>query len=309
MEIIKNSTIGNGGVEAEGPWLKAKTKILKLASQPRWKMVASVRWTAEHTSLASNNTMTQGLSNAPEKCTCYADAVPEKIIWSYFTNTTYTKHPCRQKCVNSTCHEGSMEIVRNSKIGNGGVEAKGPYLAMVVYHAGDMAATLIQQHKELIINERCLGLDHPDTTHIFVTIAKKHKMEKGAAKMYRDGVLVTVNLKFLVDSHICVCEDISAYGRYICFNHVINCNEDVVKLTKILLPVDVSLVPPSKGRQDGATKNKQQEAKQAHGFETPLTITVSDDATATHQLQPPYINGAASEMGDDGDRNSNSNKW
>ena len=39
------------------------------------------------------------------------------------------------------------------------------YLAMVLYHAGDMAGAIMQQHKELIINERCLGLDHPDTAH------------------------------------------------------------------------------------------------------------------------------------------------
>nr|GMD62563.1 clustered mitochondria protein [Ipomoea batatas] len=39
------------------------------------------------------------------------------------------------------------------------------YLAMVLYHAGDMAGAIVQQHKELIINERCLGLDHPDTAH------------------------------------------------------------------------------------------------------------------------------------------------
>ncbi|KAM0026183.1 hypothetical protein Hdeb2414_s0020g00555181 [Helianthus debilis subsp. tardiflorus] len=37
------------------------------------------------------------------------------------------------------------------------------YLAMVLYHAGDMAEAIMQQHKELIINERCLGLDQPDT--------------------------------------------------------------------------------------------------------------------------------------------------
>lgn len=36
---------------------------------------------------------------------------------------------------------------------------------MVLYHAGDMAGAIVQQHKELIINERCLGLDHPDTAH------------------------------------------------------------------------------------------------------------------------------------------------
>lgn len=41
------------------------------------------------------------------------------------------------------------------------------YLAMVLYHAGDMAGAIMQQHKELIINERCLGLDHPDTAHSY----------------------------------------------------------------------------------------------------------------------------------------------
>ncbi|KAK4379651.1 hypothetical protein RND71_001513 [Anisodus tanguticus] len=43
------------------------------------------------------------------------------------------------------------------------------YLAMVLYHAGDMAGAIMQQHKELIINERCLGLDHPDTAHRHVS--------------------------------------------------------------------------------------------------------------------------------------------
>ncbi|KAM0061389.1 putative cinnamoyl-CoA reductase [Helianthus debilis subsp. tardiflorus] len=72
-----------------------------------------------------------------------------------------------------------------------------------------------------------------------------HPYLKGAAEMYEDGVFVTVDLKFLVDSHICVFEDVSAYGRYLCFNHVVNCNEDAVKLAQILLPPDVSSLPPS----------------------------------------------------------------
>eukprot|EP00262_Sarcandra_glabra_P005882 TRINITY_DN1781_c0_g3_i1.p1 TRINITY_DN1781_c0_g3~~TRINITY_DN1781_c0_g3_i1.p1 ORF type:complete len:802 (+),score=159.23 TRINITY_DN1781_c0_g3_i1:295-2406(+) len=45
------------------------------------------------------------------------------------------------------------------------------YLAMVLYHAGDMAGAVMQQHKELIINERCLGLDHPDTAHSYGNMA------------------------------------------------------------------------------------------------------------------------------------------
>ncbi|KAF5759698.1 putative cinnamoyl-CoA reductase [Helianthus annuus] len=72
-----------------------------------------------------------------------------------------------------------------------------------------------------------------------------HPYLKGAAEMYEDGVFVTVDLKFLVDSHICVFEDVSAYGRYLCFNRVVNCNEDAVKLAQILLPPDVSSLPPS----------------------------------------------------------------
>ncbi|CAI9298878.1 unnamed protein product [Lactuca saligna] len=72
-----------------------------------------------------------------------------------------------------------------------------------------------------------------------------HPYLKGAAEMYKDGVFVTVDLKFLVDSHICIYEDSSAYGRYLCFNHVINSNEDAVNLAQILLPTDISSLPPS----------------------------------------------------------------
>lgn len=59
---------------------------------------------------------------------------------------------------------------------------------------------------------------------------------KGAAEMYTDGVFVTMDLKFIVDAHISVFEDVSSHGRYLCFNHVINCNKDAVKLAHMLLP-------------------------------------------------------------------------
>ncbi|XP_051142364.1 cinnamoyl-CoA reductase-like SNL6 [Andrographis paniculata] len=61
----------------------------------------------------------------------------------------------------------------------------------------------------------------------------------GAAEMFKDGVFVTVDLKFLVDAHICVFEDPSSYGRYLCFNRTISCTRDVQKLASRLLP------PPS----------------------------------------------------------------
>lgn len=66
---------------------------------------------------------------------------------------------------------------------------------------------------------------------------------KGAAEMYKDGVFVTADLNFLVDAHICIFEDVSSYGRYLCFNHVINRTEDAIKLAQLLSPV--SPQPPT----------------------------------------------------------------
>ncbi|XP_038726421.1 uncharacterized protein LOC120017315 [Tripterygium wilfordii] len=59
---------------------------------------------------------------------------------------------------------------------------------------------------------------------------------KGAAEMYEDGVFATVDVGFLADAHVCVFEDVSSYGRYICFNNVVNRPEDAAKLAKILTP-------------------------------------------------------------------------
>ncbi|KAI4328058.1 hypothetical protein L6164_020450 [Bauhinia variegata] len=59
--------------------------------------------------------------------------------------------------------------------------------------------------------------------------------------MYEDGVFVTVDLDFLVDAHICVYEDISSYGRYLCFNRIIHTHDDAVKLARKLTPSAPSL--------------------------------------------------------------------
>nr|UNN46830.1 CCR17 [Populus ussuriensis] len=63
----------------------------------------------------------------------------------------------------------------------------------------------------------------------------------GAAELYEDGVFVTVDLNFLVDAHICIYEDVSSYGRYLCFNHVVNRHEDAIELASMLTPAAPSL--------------------------------------------------------------------
>lgn len=74
-----------------------------------------------------------------------------------------------------------------------------------------------------------LLMDDPD-------LSIKTPYLRGAAEMYEDGVFVTVDLDFLVHAHICVFEDISSYGRYLCFNRLINTHHDALILARKLTP-------------------------------------------------------------------------
>ncbi|GAB2291523.1 hypothetical protein Dimus_025776 [Dionaea muscipula] len=65
---------------------------------------------------------------------------------------------------------------------------------------------------------------------------------KGAAEMYENGVLAYVDVNFLVDAHIRAFEDPSAAGRYLCYNGVVNNEEENMKLVKGLSPL-LSLPP------------------------------------------------------------------
>ena len=65
---------------------------------------------------------------------------------------------------------------------------------------------------------------------------------KGAAEMYEEGLLVTVEDNFLADAHVCAFEDPSAYGRYLCFNKVVCRPQDTAELAKMM---GVSCPPPS----------------------------------------------------------------
>ncbi|RWR81025.1 cinnamoyl-CoA reductase-like protein SNL6 [Cinnamomum micranthum f. kanehirae] len=88
---------------------------------------------------------------------------------------------------------------------------------------------------------------------------------KGAAEMYEDGVFVTVDVKFLVDAHVCAFEQASAYGRYLCFNHVINRPEDAVKLARMLTPDTRYPIRHLRGFSNFSAKNQQQETEQVDG--------------------------------------------
>ncbi|XP_047323646.1 cinnamoyl-CoA reductase-like SNL6 [Impatiens glandulifera] len=66
---------------------------------------------------------------------------------------------------------------------------------------------------------------------------------KGAANMYQNGVLALIDVTFLAHVNIRAFEDRStSFGRYLCFNKVVNSQEEALKLANNLSPL-VSLPP------------------------------------------------------------------
>lgn len=85
------------------------------------------------------------------------------------------------------------------------------------------------------------GLLTSKTTELTVI---NNPYSNGAAKMYEDGLFVTVDVEFLADSHICVYEDPSSYGRYLCFDRVVSRPDDAVVLATHPLTTISSPYPP-----------------------------------------------------------------
>lgn len=60
--------------------------------------------------------------------------------------------------------------------------------------------------------------------------------------MYENGVLAFVDVDFVANVHIRALEDQSTCGRYLCFNHIVNTEDEAVKLAHSLTPL-ISLPP------------------------------------------------------------------
>nr|UUJ74921.1 cinnamoyl-CoA reductase [Cephalotaxus hainanensis] len=60
---------------------------------------------------------------------------------------------------------------------------------------------------------------------------------KGAAQMYENGMLASADVKFVAEAHISAFENPSAYGRYICFNQIVNNAQNADNLAESLRPL------------------------------------------------------------------------
>lgn len=112
-----------------------------------------------------------------------------------------------------------------------------------LWHA--LSKTLAEQSAWSLAKDRdqnmvCVNAGLHMSPHLSIT----NPYLKGAAEMYEYGVFVTVDTEFLVDAHVCVFEDVSSYGRYLCFNHVINRPEDAANLAQMLTPGSPQPPPP-----------------------------------------------------------------
>ncbi|PNY17653.1 protein KIAA0668, partial [Trifolium pratense] len=112
------------------------------------------------------------------------------------------------------------------------------YLAMVLYHAGDMAGAIMQQHKELIINERCLGLDHPDTAH-------RHLLFYSSSLficIISWGHIILYSFSFL--HSCCSYVEPNCYGNMALFYHGLNQTELALRhMSRALLLLSLSSGP------------------------------------------------------------------
>ncbi|CAN1246575.1 Cinnamoyl-CoA reductase-like SNL6 [Linum grandiflorum] len=94
---------------------------------------------------------------------------------------------------------------------------------------------------------------------------------KGAAEMYDDGVLVTVDLDFLVEAHVRVFEDSSSFGRYLCFDRVVNSHDEVTRLARRFSPAAGAHMVEEEREVEQRISNKKL-CEHMMGFENGLRV-------------------------------------
>ncbi|GAV74646.1 3Beta_HSD domain-containing protein [Cephalotus follicularis] len=104
----------------------------------------------------------------------------------------------------------------------------------------EKAAWRIAEEEGLKLTTICPGLiTGPEFVHRNSTATIAYI--KGAREMYADALLATVDLSKLAYAHVCVFEEMNktAFGRYICFDHVIEGDDEAEKLAhEVGIPAD-----------------------------------------------------------------------
>ncbi|KAB5552738.1 hypothetical protein DKX38_010049 [Salix brachista] len=155
----------------------------------------------------------RGAINVVEAC-AQTDTIEKIIFSSSLTAAIWRENICSDKDVDERSWS-DQEFCRKLKL----------------WYA--LAKTLSEQAAWALAMDRMLSM---------VSINAGLVLGPGAAQMYENGVLASVDVNFLADVHIRAFQDRSTCGRYFCFNQTVNTEDEAVKLAQSLNPL-ISLLP------------------------------------------------------------------
>ncbi|KAF8053373.1 hypothetical protein N665_1424s0014 [Sinapis alba] len=165
----------------------------------------------------------RGAINVVEACG-RTESIEKIVFSSSLTASIWRDNIGTQKDVDEKCWS-DQDFCRNKKLWHALAKMLSEKAAWAL--AMDRRLNMVSINPGLIVGPSVAQHNHRPTMSYL----------KGAAQMYENGVLAYVDVKFLADVHIRAFEDVSACGRYFCFNQIVNTEEEALKLVKSLSPL------------------------------------------------------------------------
>ncbi|KAJ0263000.1 Cinnamoyl-CoA reductase-like protein [Hirschfeldia incana] len=165
----------------------------------------------------------RGAINVVEACG-RTDSIEKIVFSSSLTASIWRDNIGTQKDVDEKCWS-DQDFCRNKKLWHGLAKMLSEKAAWAL--AMDRRLNMVSINPGLIVGPSVAQHNSRPTMSYL----------KGAAQMYENGVLAYVDVKFLADVHIRAFEDVSACGRYFCFNQIVNTEEEALKLVQSLSPL------------------------------------------------------------------------
>ncbi|KAJ6362163.1 hypothetical protein OIU78_002549 [Salix suchowensis] len=170
----------------------------------------------------------RGAINVVEAC-AQTDSIEKIIFSSSLTAAIWRENICSDKDVDERSWS-DQEFCRKLKLWYALAKTLSEQAAWAL--AMDRMLSMVSINAGLVLGPG-VSQQNPSSTISYL---------KGAAQMYENGVLASVDVSFLADVHIRAFQDRSTCGRYFCFNQTVNTEDEAVKLAQSLNPL-VSLLP------------------------------------------------------------------
>ncbi|CAK7338108.1 unnamed protein product [Dovyalis caffra] len=170
----------------------------------------------------------RGAINVVEAC-AQTDTIEKIIFSSSLTAAIWRENICSQKDVDESSWS-DQEFCRKLKLWYALAKTLSEQAAWAL--AMDRMLDMVSINAGLVLGPG-VSQQNPLSTMSYL---------KGAAQMYENGVLASVDATFLADVHIRAFQDPSTCGRYFCFNQTVNTEEEAVRLAQSLSPL-ISLPP------------------------------------------------------------------